>query len=277
MTGTLSSADIEGYRCNGFAGAYPALDASEVRHCRARLEGFESRKGAPLGQLPGQLRAKTHLLFPWMNTLARNARVLDAVESLIGEDILLYHLTCWLKEPRDGTFVTWHQDGAYFNLEPAEHVTAWIALSDATTQSGCMRFLPGSHRNGPLEHVKGTTDRNLLSNGQQVPGIDGEGAVPVPVPAGHFSLHHTHILHASGPNNSADRRIGIGVSYIPTRVRFTGSTRVTATLVRGKDRFGHFDAEVAPVGEFDQSARQSHASAVQRFFSAHGTTRAANA
>ena len=277
MTGPLTDADIRRYHHEGVIGAYPALTPAEVSYYRGQLEGFEERMGATLGNLPGQLRAKTHLLFPWMNELVRHPLVLDAVESLIGEDILVYHVTCWLKDPGDGTFVTWHQDGAYFNLEPAEHVTAWIALSDATETSGCMRFLPGSHTSGALVHEKGETNRNLLSNGQQVPGIDGDGAVAIPVHAGQFSLHHTHILHASGPNTSNDRRLGVSVSYIPTRVRFTGNARVTASLVRGKDGFGHFDNEQVPDEAFDDSARSFHAAAVERFFSAHGNTRAANA
>ena len=68
----------------------------------------------------------------------RHSALLDAVESIIGPDIFVYHLTCWIKEPGDGSFVSWHQDGTYFNLSAAEHVTAWIALSDATPESGCM-------------------------------------------------------------------------------------------------------------------------------------------
>jgi non-heme Fe2+,alpha-ketoglutarate-dependent halogenase len=273
MTGSLPAADVERYRRDGFVGAYPALRADETAYYRGALELFETRMGDSLGHLPGQLRAKTHLLFTWMNELVRHPRVLDAVESLIGENILLYHVTCWLKEPGDGSFVTWHQDGAYFNLRPAEHVTAWIALAEATPESGCMQFLPGSHTSGALTHVKGVTERNLLSNGQVVPGVDGEGAVHLPVPSGHFSLHHTHILHASGANQADDRRIGIGVSYIPTHVEFMSDTRVGATLVRGEDDYGHFDTERGPQADFDAEAQAVHSQAVARFFAAHGSKR----
>lgn len=277
MTASLPVHDVERFHRDGVIGAYPALKPDEVICLRERLEAFETRMGATLGNLPGQIRAKTHLLFPWMNQLVRNANILDAVESILGKNLLVYHVTCWLKGPGDGSFVTWHQDGAYFNLAPPEHVTAWLALSDATEQSGCMRFIPGSHTAGALTHEVGHAKNNLLSNGQQVPGIDGAGAVAVPVPAGHFSLHHTHILHASGPNNASDRRIGIGISYIPTHVRFTGNTRVTATRVRGVDTYGHFDAEDAPGDEYDEKARAHHRAAIARFFEAHGSTRAANA
>jgi ectoine hydroxylase-related dioxygenase (phytanoyl-CoA dioxygenase family) len=277
MNASLAAQDVERFHQDGVIGAFPALSHEEVTHLRGRLEAFETRMGESLGNLPGQVRAKTHLLFPWMNQLVRNPRILDAVESILGKNLLVYHVTCWLKDPGDGTFVTWHQDGAYFNLEPAEHITAWVALSEATEQSGCMRFIPGSHSTGALAHEKGQTDNNLLSNGQQVAGIDGAGAIAVPVPAGHFSLHHTHILHASSPNNSSDRRIGIGISYIPTHVQFSGNTRVTATQVRGVDEYKYFDAEAAPSSEYDEQARRHHAEAINRFFAAHGSTRAANA
>ena len=269
----LSPDDVAQYRRDGFVGPYPALVPEEVRRYRKRLETFEASRGDTLGNLDSQIRAKTHLLFPWVNELVRHPRILDAVQGLVGPDILLYHVTCWLKEPGDGSFVTWHQDGAYFNLEPAEHVTAWIALSDATPQSGCLRLLPGSHTAGPRPHVKGETRGNLLSNGQLVPDIEPDRAVWLPVPAGHFSLHHTHVLHESGPNQSDERRIGIGASYIPTRVRFTAPRRVTATLVRGRDNYGHFDPEVTPAQDFSPAARQFHAEAVARFFAAHGSKR----
>ena len=275
MTGSLSTPQIKQYHRDGFLGPFAALSSEEVSKLTDALERFEAAHGATLGVLPGQLRAKTHLLFPWLNQLVRHPTVLNAVESLLGPDILLYHVTCWLKEPGDGAIVTWHQDGAYFNLDPPEHVTAWIALADATPQSGCLQVLPGSHTAGPREHITGDTHKNLLSNGQRVPGVDGAGAVDLIAPSGHFTLHHTHILHASGPNQATFRRIGIGASYIPTRVRFKAPQRVSATLVRGSDAFGHFDMEPTPVGEFDAQAQRQHTDAVEQFFSAHGSKRTA--
>jgi chlorinating enzyme len=264
---------VRAYREQGFAGPFDALSAQEVDYFRGELEDFESHEGGLLSSLPGQVRAKTHLLFPWMNELVRLPTVLDAVESLIGPDILVYHVTCWIKEPGDGAYVSWHQDGAYFFLEPAEHVTAWIALSDASEESGCLQVLPGSHRRGELNHKKGSTEGNLLSNGQYVEGLDWTRAELLQVPSGQFTLHDTHLVHASRPNRSRDRRIGIGVSYIPTRVRCTGPRRLTATLVRGEDRFGHFDPETRPVAGGEHVAKQHHAEAIERFFTGHGSER----
>ncbi|MDP6706030.1 MAG: phytanoyl-CoA dioxygenase family protein [Alphaproteobacteria bacterium] len=98
-------------------------------------------------------------------------------------------------------------------------------------------------------------------------------AAPLPVPAGHFSLHHTHLVHASAPNRSAGRRIGFGISYIPTRVRHTSPIHQTAMLVRGEDCFGHFDPETPPVADFDAAARAFHAQYCTRLFGSHGSAR----
>jgi non-haem Fe2+, alpha-ketoglutarate-dependent halogenase len=275
MARTLSDDQVARYQGDGFLCSIPALSPAEARDCRARLEAFEASQGRPLGQLPGQLRAKTHLLFPWLDDLVRHPAVLAAVEDLIGPDLLVYHLTMWIKEPRDDAFVSWHQDGTYFGLDPADqHVTAWVALSDSLPETGCVTALPGSHRLGQLPHTARRAAANLLSNGQQVVmEVDATRVVPLVVRAGEFSLHHTHLLHSSAPNRGRERRIGVGISYIPTRVRHVGPHRLTASLVRGQDRYGHFDPEPRPRADFDAEARAAHADACARFFSSHGSVR----
>ena len=274
MLGSLSEAQAEQYQETGQVGPIPVLSAEEVIYFRSKMEAAEAALGDPLSRVPGQFRAKTHLLYTWMDELVRHPGILDAIESLIGSDILLYHLTCWIKEPGDGSFVSWHQDGTYFNLTPAEHVTAWVALSDATLESGCMRILPDSHHAGQQNHEQGPTVDNLLSNGQQVAlDIEESKAIDIIVPIGSVSFHHTYIVHSSGPNKSDDRRIGIGISYIPTRVRFVGERRVSAALVRGRDEYGHFDPEERPNEDLDEAARAFHVTACDEFFASHGLKR----
>ena len=92
---------------------------------------------------------KPHLLFPWVDEIVHAPEVLDAVEDLIGPDIRLFHLTVWPKDAGSGAYVSWHQDATYFALEPACHVTAWVALTDAPVEAGCMEVVPGSHKLGP--------------------------------------------------------------------------------------------------------------------------------
>jgi non-haem Fe2+, alpha-ketoglutarate-dependent halogenase len=271
----LSDEQVARYNEDGFLCPLPLLSASEVQACRARLEAFERAQGRALSALPGQLRAKTHLLLPWVDRLIRHPVLLDAVSDLIGPELLVYHLTMWIKDPADGAFVSWHQDGTYFGLHPGDqHVTAWVALTDSLPETGCVTVLPGSHRLGQLPHRVGRDAANLLSNAQQaLADIDSARAVSLVLRAGEFSLHHTHLLHSSAPNRGCDRRIGIGISYIPTWVRHVTPRRLTASLVRGQDRYGHFDPEPRPRADLDAEAGAAHADACARFFGSHGSVR----
>ena len=263
----LSPQQTEQYRRDGYLFPVECLTPDEVAHYRGCLEAFEAEQGDTFGRLPGLVRSKSHLLFTWMDALVRHPTVLDAVESIIGPNILIYHLTSWLKEPHDGTFVSWHQDGTYFGLEPAEQVTAWIALTDSTEAMGCIKLLPGSHIIGQQPHRDEVSPTNLLSRGQTIDRkLDYENSVTMPLCAGQVSLHHTHLVHRSDPNRTDQRRIGIGVSYIPTHCRLLNDVRVTAALVRGHDAHGHFDPEPRPARDFDDGARAAHAASVNRFF-----------
>jgi ectoine hydroxylase-related dioxygenase (phytanoyl-CoA dioxygenase family) len=203
-----------------------------------------------------------------MDELVRHPKVLDAVESVIGPNILIYHLTSWLKEPDEPSHVSWHQDGTYFGLEPAEQITAWIALTDATPEMGCIKLLPGTHVIGQKPHKDTSTPGNLLSRGQTIEHrLDYSNYVMMPLKAGQVSLHHTHVVHSSEPNSTDWRRIGIGVSYSPTHCRLVNEgARVTASLVRGCDEYGNFDLEARPTGDFDAGSRAAHAAAVEQFF-----------
>jgi non-haem Fe2+, alpha-ketoglutarate-dependent halogenase len=172
----------------------------------------------------------------------------------------------WPKDAGSGTYVSWHQDATYFALEPACHVTAWVALTDASVTAGCMEVVPGSHKLGQLRHADMQDPENLLSRGQTLAeDVDRSTTAYMPMTAGQFSLHHTHLVHNSRPNQSNDRRIGLGISYIPTYARCTAPLRVTAMLVRGRDTYGHFDDERRPVVEAGPAERTFHASAVATF------------
>ena len=268
MSASLSPAQIEQYHREGYLFPVDCLTADEVRHYRSRLEDFECEQGDTFGKLPDLVRSKSHLLFTWMDELVRHPKVLDAVESIIGSNILLYHLTSWLKEPDEPSHVSWHQDGTYFGLEPAEQITAWIALTDSTAEMGCIKLLPGTHVIGQKPHRDTSVPGNLLSRGQTIDHrLDYSKHVLMPLKAGQVSLHHTHAVHCSEPNRTNQRRIGIGASYIPTHCRLINAgARVTAMLVRGSDDYGHFDLEPRPTGDFDANSRGVHAAAVERFF-----------
>lgn len=256
----LSETQVRQYRERGYLSPLRAFSADQALAYRARLE-----EGERLHGLPPARRRKLYLYLRWADEVVRHAAILDAVEDLIGPDILVFHLTLWIKEPRTDAFISWHQDSTYFGLAPAEHVTAWVALSPSNHESGCVQVVPGSHLQGQVAHDVLRDDANMFATGQTVAVPDDAPLDHLVLRPGEFSLHHTYLLHNSMPNRSADRRIGLGISYIPTRCRCDSRTRLTATLVRGEDRFGHFDLDPAPIADFDPQALAVHAAAMRRW------------
>jgi ectoine hydroxylase-related dioxygenase (phytanoyl-CoA dioxygenase family) len=268
---SLTEAQLRRYHDDGFLFPFRAFGADVAARYRAEVERTCSETAAPALARTGQVsyRVKPYLLFPWAAALVRETTILDAVEDLIGPDILIFHTTMWWKAKGSPNRVPWHQDGTYFGLAPFEHVTAWIALSPSGVESGCVRILPGSHKAGQLAHSDVRDPTLMLSRGQTVAAsVDEAKAVPIVLSPGEFSLHHTMAIHASDPNTGDDDRIGIGVSYIPTRVRHVGPTRLSATLVRGRDAYGHFDLEPRPEADLSPSAVAAHRDSDARFWEA---------
>src|SRR5882762_4295416 len=225
MPTMLTSAQVERYTRDGFLSPNAALTREEAAACLRKLEAFEETVGGPLTSdgTDARYRSRTHVLLSWVHALTRHPAILTAVEDLIGPNILVYTSTWFIKEPESAAIAAWHQDATYFGLRPYVHVTAWLALTDATAGNGCMEFLPGSHRLGQLPHRAGVVAARVNRAGQAVTiDVNDTPAVHAPLRAGEFSLHHTLLLHRSQPNRSAGRRIGLAVSYIPASSQHVG-------------------------------------------------------
>ena len=262
MSKRLSAAQVADYERDGFVCPVPVLSTAEAQAARAELEAWEAARGAPI-DFPE--KSKSYLLFDWADQLVHHPRILDAVEDLIGPDILVYHSTLFLKEAHSAAFVRWHQDSTYFYLAPHLHVTAWVALSDASEAAGCMRALPGSHRWGNFAHDDKPEPMNMIRRGQGISErFDAETGYALPLRAGEMSLHHTDLVHASGANDTDDRRIGLAISYIPARVRPTGAVQPHALRVRGRD-LGHFQPEHRLREALSEPDRLQHQQALAAF------------
>ena len=264
MPKRLTDEQIDRYRRDGFLGPVDALSREEAAALRRNLEAFEAT--FPPGPVAPANRRKLHVRLGWMRDLVEDARIVDAIEDLIGPDILVFNSTFFIKEPQTGAVTAWHQDATYFGLEPHEHVTAWVAFSDASAESGCMEFVVGSHRGGQLRHAAQEV-ANSVNHGSQTIAepFEASPTAMAPLRPGQFSLHHTLVVHQSAPNRGHDRRIGCGISYIPARVRHKGSFRMPATLVRGTDSHGHFDLEPDPRLLSDKDAAAAHEQAYARY------------
>jgi non-heme Fe2+,alpha-ketoglutarate-dependent halogenase len=245
MVFSLTAQQAASYRRDGFVFPVSVGDLDRAATWRRELEELERSHGL-LHYLP-----KAHLVLPLAHQLACDSVVLDAVESLLGPDILLWDSTFIIKEAGDGKKVTWHQDLTYWGLEPQDVVSVWLALSPATVESGCMRMVPGTQTGPLLPHRENVAADNILSRGQTIAGtVDEQAAVHIVLAPGNMSLHHGRVWHGSNPNVSADRRIGFNAQYLAPWVRQVVGDWDSALLVRGQDCFGHFEAEWSPTGAF---------------------------
>lgn len=258
-----SPLDKAAYDRNGYAFPIRVLPTEEALDMRRRLDGYRaSRQVDPKEDL--LLQFKVHMAFEWADRLIRHPAVLDAVEAVIGPDILVWNTAVLLKKPQNRDFVSWHQDVYYWGNHPDHVVGAWIALADSTPENGCVQMIPGSHAWGIIPHVDTFGADNMLSRGQTLDReIDESAAVDVVLRPGEMSLHHTRTVHGSRPNRSGQIRIGFVVTYMAPATTMIGP-RTGATLVRGSDTYGHFDLEnVRPAYDLEPACLRAHAEATQ--------------
>lgn len=261
MPRQLSEGAVKAYRRDGFYFPVPALTTSEVARYRSCLEEHEASTGAPL---QGNWRHKSHLLFTWVAEIVHHPKIVDVAEDVLGPDLFCWTTNFFIKEANSPGFVSWHQDAFYWGLSADDVMTAWVALSPANLESGCMKFLPGSHMQDHLQHVDTFHKDNLLSRGQEIAvKVDDELAVDCTLEPGEMSIHHVNLVHGSEPNRSKGRRIGLAIRYIPTYVAQL-KVRDSATLVRGKDRYDNFEHEPRPRRDLSDEALAAHADAVGR-------------
>jgi len=191
--------------------------------------------------------SQTHAMLGWVYRMVSHPRVLDAVESILGPNLLVWDSGWFAKIPGETKYVAWHQDSLYFGLRPLELTTAWIALTESDSENGCLRVIPGSHRRD-FPHRETDAPDNSLSRGQEISvQVEESQAVDVVLKPGEVSLHHAAIVHGSKANISDRPRIGLAVRYLTPVVVHEGPRRQFGLLVRGRDDRGHFELLEAPV------------------------------
>ncbi len=241
------------YKRDGYVSGIPLLSQVEAQKHRKKLEDAEADFGTM------HYKSKIHTLLTSPMELATMPAVLDIVEKMIGPDILLFNVTYIIKEPNSASHVSWHQDLTYWGLSHDDQATMWLALSPATSESGCMRMIPGSHKQGMMQHKTGDDEDNVLLQSQTIQGVDETQSVMCPLQPGEASFHHGWTMHASMPNNSNDRRIGLNVQYLAPHVRQTKHDMDTAILVRGKDTYNNFGMDIPAQTDLDPVAIERQA------------------
>ena len=249
----------ETFAREGFAFPLDAMTATQAANYRRKLEAVEGALESTRGARNGQLN-QLHAVLGFVGEIARNRHILDAVEAILGPNILVWGTTFFIKKPRTKDYVSWHQDLRYWGLADSDAlVSAWLALGAADRTNGAMRFVPGSHRYGLLEHEDTFSADNLLYRGQIAKfDIDHANTVDVVLQAGQFSLHHGYLLHASPANPSNATRCGLTINYVAPHNRQLIASRDYAMLVRGEDRHGNFHPVPEPEADLSPSALAWH-------------------
>ena len=230
----LSSNQLKQYKDEGFVSPINVFSKEKAKEIRDEIELIEK-------EMPEELeksgRYNAHLISPLLDEVTHNPKILDAVQSLIGENILVCGTTLFIKNPNEKGFVSYHQDAKYIGLEPHNWVTAWVAITDSNEHNGCMRMWSGSHKDNLKQHDQNFNEGNLLTRGQTINDVPKENTTPLILSSGQMSLHHPTVVHGSDLNKSNDRRIGFVIqSYIGTNVKqVLGKNSVQ--LGRGMDNF----------------------------------------
>ena len=248
MGKALTDEQIRAWENDGCIFPIRAVDPAEAEANYRRFLALEEE----IGEEPqNRFKIKAHLPFPWMWDIIRNDTILDAVEDLIGPNILCWGSSFFTKQANDPRFVSWHQDSTYYGLSERATLNVWYAFSPSNVESGCMRFLPGTHQKGQMHHEETFGKDNLLMKGQTIRDIDESQAVDVVLQPGEFSIHHESVVHGSGPNSAAHPRIGLSIHYIAPHVRQLQLKEASATLVRGEDPDGYWRYDPEPEDDFD--------------------------
>jgi hypothetical protein len=250
------------YEKDGFYFPYDVTGEAEAAELLADLEAAEAQVAGDRARL-SHLRSYPSQLLPSFAALIRHPRLLDAVSQIIGPDLMVWSCGFFIKEPSSKSFVSWHQDLNYWGLDGDQEVTAWYALTPATIENGCMRFIPGSHRAKDVPHVDSFAKDNLLTRGQEIAvEVDEAKAVNIELRAGQVSFHHGHLFHASAPNLTNQRRLGVAIRFVAPSMKQTSGDKLLVSHVAGKDGYGHFEVMPPPAGrlreeDFERARRNT--------------------
>ena len=236
----LTPQQYKQYEDKGFVAPLDALTKDEAEEVKTEIEFIEKKWP---NELEGLGRNYIHLISPVFDKVVHNSKILDAVESIIGKNILACGTTLFIKNPDEKEFVSFHQDAKYIGLEPHNWVTAWVAVTDSNEENGCMRMWSGTHKLDLKKHIEkfDYNEGNLLTRGQTVENVSMKKTEAVILKAGQMSLHHPRVVHGSGVNKSKERRIGFVIqSYIGSNVKQVLG-KMYVQQARGEDCFNYHD------------------------------------
>jgi len=241
------------YAEDGFAFPVDIIAETEAAAVLQDLEQAEHELAGDTEKL-AILKSYPDRVLPSFDRLIRNPVIIEKVSQILGPDLMVWSASLFDKAPHSTNIVSWHQDLTYWGLDDTEEVTCWIALSPTTKASGCMYFVPGSHKEHLVEHIDTFDENNLLSRGQEIAvEVDDGDGVAVELMPGQASLHHGHLFHSSGPNTTGQRRCGSAIRFIKPSMKQKSGDRTLVAHVAGNDSYGHFKVVGSPDGRLSDS------------------------
>lgn len=247
MGKSLTDQQIAQFDRDGFLFPLDVYTPDEAAGLYDKFAAMEKK----LGHEPQQrFRIKAHLPFPWLCDVVKHPAIVDAIEDIIGPNVLCWGASFFTKQANDPRFVSWHTDSFFYGFEPAETITAWLPFNDANLESGCVRYIPGTHKQ-ETEHEIIKDENNLVQLGQNALNVPEDKAVAAELKAGQVVLHHESVVHGSGPNNANHARIGFSIHYVAPHVRETRFEGASAMLLRGENIGENWGIDPEPTVDYD--------------------------
>ncbi len=231
------------FATDGYVTGLPGLTQKEVVDCRNRIDAF--RQARP-NDVAWAFDIKCNLLFDWVYRLCCHQALIDAVTPMTGDSIYVTNATFRIKHPHSAQAYGWHQDSARVQVDPC-FVIVFLALSEQTTENGCLEVIPGSHTQvHPFQIIENRDgqDRRRVA---RTDNVNTSNAVPLELAPGELAVFSGNLVHGSGPNQSDNERVSLLIDYTPVRSK-QNIGQGSGQLVKGHDPYGYIAQETVPAG-----------------------------
>lgn len=241
------------YDQQGYVGPLEIMSKEQAFEYKNKLLEVDSK----LNLMNSDYRCKSNVLFPWINEISRNPKLIEYLTEIIGSNIHCWDTLCWIKYPESDKIVSFHQDATYWNFDrPDLAATVWFAFDDVTPEHGSIEYIQGSHKAFAKRHKDVKTSNNLLMRGQTVDVDIPKERIKTSVPAGNVLIHSPFIIHGSGPNISNTPRLAIGMIYASTECKpLLNLSPESTIMVSGTDEFNYMIHDPEPTGNWDNDVK----------------------
>lgn len=247
----LTTDQLAHFNQQGYITGLNALAADELTRLRGFVDDLIARIMARGGSSYSVKHA--HMKYGAIWDVITNPRITALVKDVLGENVIGWGAHFFCKMPRDGKIIAWHQDASYWPLTPSKSLTVWLAVDDADAENACMKFIGGSHLQGPLTYRESKAEEDNVLD-QTVENAEEYGPVVYNVlRAGQCSIHSDLILHGSEANRSHRRRCGLTLRYCTPDVRGTLGWNREGIVISGRDPENHWGNPPRPVHDYEGS------------------------